>query len=81
MFKSLLANLNAKPQEQVQIALMLATGFFMGIFIATYTVTAESLFLSQLSHQLNKAFLFSGVLGIHLISLRLPYGWQNGSES
>ena len=59
-----MANLKAKPQEQVQINLMLATGFFMGTFIATYTVTAESLFLNQLSNQLNKAFLFSGILGI-----------------
>ncbi|MFZ5973038.1 MAG: cyclic nucleotide-binding domain-containing protein [Bacteroidota bacterium] len=64
MIKSWLANLNAKPQEQGQIALMLTTGFFMGTFIATYTVTAESLFLNQLSGELNKAFLFAGVLGV-----------------
>ncbi len=43
---------------------MLATGFFIGIFIATYQVTAESLFLNKLSDQLDKAFLISGVLGI-----------------
>lgn len=43
---------------------MLATGFFMGTFIATFSVTAESLFLSQLSDQLNNAFLFAGILGI-----------------
>lgn len=64
MIKSWMAGINAKPQEQIQIALMLGTGFFMGIFVATYTVTAESLFLNQLSDQLNKAFLVSGVLGI-----------------
>ena len=44
--------------------LMLGTGFFMGIFIATYQVTAESLFINKLSDQLDKAFLISGVLGI-----------------
>ncbi len=43
---------------------MLATGFFMGIFIATYQVTADSLFLSRLGDQLNKAFLVAGALGI-----------------
>lgn len=43
---------------------MLAIGFFMGTFIATFSVTAESLFLSQLSDQLNNAFLFAGLLGI-----------------
>lgn len=43
---------------------MLGTGFFIGIFLATYQVTAESLFLNKLSDQLNKAFLVSGLLGI-----------------
>jgi hypothetical protein len=43
---------------------MLAVGFFMGTFIATFSVTAESLFLSQLSEQLNNAFLFAGIFGI-----------------
>ena len=43
---------------------MLGTGFFIGIFLATYQVTAESLFLNKLSDQLDKAFLVSGLLGI-----------------
>ena len=62
--KSIFTVLKVKPEERLPVILMLATGFFMGIFIATYQVTAESLFLSQLSGQLNKAFLVSGVLGI-----------------
>lgn len=62
--KSLFTALNVKPEEQLQVALMLGTGFFMGIFVATYTVTAESLFLNQISDQLDKAFLVSGILGI-----------------
>lgn len=62
--RSPLTVLNIKPEEQQQVLLMLSTGFFMGIFIATYTVTAESLFLNQLSDQLNRAFLASGVFGI-----------------
>ncbi|MEQ9413650.1 MAG: hypothetical protein RIF39_07455, partial [Cyclobacteriaceae bacterium] len=62
--KSVLTVLNVKPEEQQQVVLMLSTGFFMGIFIATYTVTAESLFLNQLADQLDQAFLASGVFGI-----------------
>lgn len=62
--KSVFTVLNVKPEEQLQVALMLSTGFFMGIFIATYTVTAESLFLNQLADQLDRAFLVSGIFGI-----------------
>ena len=56
--------LNVKQEEQTQVALMLFMGFFIGIFVATYQVTAESLFLNKLSGQLNKAFFISGGLGI-----------------
>jgi AAA family ATP:ADP antiporter len=64
-----MANLTAgvlknRSQEQKQIILMLATGFFMGAFIATYQVTADSLFLNRLGSQLNIAFLIAGALGI-----------------
>jgi AAA family ATP:ADP antiporter len=57
-------SLQIKTQEQKQIVLMLATGFFMGVFIATYQVTADSLFLNRLGQHLNKAFLIAGSLGI-----------------
>jgi len=50
--------------EQNQVGLMLATGFFMGVFIATYQVTADSLFLNRLGEYLDKAFLVTGILGI-----------------
>ena len=53
-----------QTQEQKQIILMLCTGFFMGVFIATYQVTADSLFLNRLGDQLDKAFLIAGILGI-----------------
>lgn len=62
--KSVLTALNVRPEEKVQVVLMLSTGFFMGIFIATYTVTAESLFLNQIGDQLDRAFLVSGIFGI-----------------
>lgn len=64
MKKNVLGFLGVKPEEELQVLLMLGTGFFMGIFIATYQVTAESLFLNKLSDQLDKAFLVSGLLGI-----------------
>jgi ATP:ADP antiporter, AAA family len=56
--------LNVKPEEQVQVTLMLVMGFFIGIFVATYQVTSESLFLNALSGEINKAFFISGGLGI-----------------
>ncbi len=61
---NVLGFLGVKPDEQLQVFLMLGTGFFIGIFLATYQVTAESLFLNKLSDQLDKAFLVSGLLGI-----------------
>ncbi|MEO5975690.1 MAG: cyclic nucleotide-binding domain-containing protein [Chryseolinea sp.] len=61
--------LRIKSQEQKQIILMLCTGFFMGVFIATYQVTADSLFLSKLGAQLDKAFLIAGALGIATTAL------------
>lgn len=51
-------------QEQRQVVYMLATGFFMGVFIATYQVTADSLFLNRMGAYLDRAFLAAGVLGI-----------------
>jgi ATP:ADP antiporter, AAA family len=53
-----------KTQEQKQILLMLCAGFFMGVFLATYQVTADSLFLNRLGQYLNRAFLIAGGLGI-----------------
>ncbi len=56
--------LRNKTQEQKQIVLMLCTGFFMGVFIATYQVTSDSLFLNNMGGYLNRAFLMAGSLGI-----------------
>lgn len=56
--------LTIKSQEQKQIIIMLATGFFMGVFIATYQVTADSLFLNRMGDQLDKAFVVAGALGL-----------------
>jgi len=53
-----------RSTEQKQINMMLATGFFMGVFIATYQVTADSLFLNRMGDYLDKAFLVAGAMGI-----------------
>jgi len=53
-----------QTQEQKQIVLMLCTGFFMGVFLATYQVTADSLFLNRMGDQLDKAFLVAGAMGM-----------------
>ncbi len=53
-----------KSQEQKQIVLMLCTGFFMGVFIATYQVTADAMFLTRMGDYLDKAFLVAGALGM-----------------
>lgn len=66
---NVLSFLGVKSDEQLQVFLMLGTGFFIGIFLATYQVTAEALFLNKLSDQLNKAFLVSGLLGIFTTAL------------
>lgn len=75
MKKSFLSFLNVKREEETQVMLMLATGFFMGIFLATYQVTAESLFINRLKdhllsyYKLSNAILASGILGIAVTGL------------
>ena len=64
-----------QTQEQKQIVLMLCTGFFMGVFLATYQVTADSLFLNRMGDQLDKAFLVAGALGI--VTTALFSAFQN----
>jgi ATP:ADP antiporter, AAA family len=56
--------LQLKTVQQRQVALMLTIGFFMGVFMATYQVTADSIFLNRLGEYLDKAFLAAGILGI-----------------
>ncbi|HLT73387.1 MAG TPA: hypothetical protein VKZ75_12080, partial [Cyclobacteriaceae bacterium] len=62
-------SLQLRSTEQKQVLLMLCTGFFMGAFIATYQVTADSLFLNRLGEYLDKAFLIAGGLGIMTTAL------------
>jgi len=64
MAYTLPAFLKIRTLEQRQVALMLITGFFMGVFIATYQITADSIFLNRMGEYLDKAFLVAGILGI-----------------
>lgn len=64
MLTRFITSVKTRTQEQKQIVTMLCTGFFMGVFIATFQVTADSLFLNRMGEYLDKAFLAAGVLGI-----------------
>jgi hypothetical protein len=67
--KKITGTIELKTNEQRQVVLMLCTGFFIGVFISTYQVTADSLFLNRLGQYLDKAFLLAGGLGIITTSL------------
>lgn len=69
MLDKLFEYLNVKEEERAQVWLMLGAGFFMGIFLATYGVVAETLFLNTLGNQLNQAFFYSGIFGILTTSI------------
>ena len=64
MLKALLRALKVQPEEEKQVLLLLGNGFFMGSFLATFQVGAETLFLNRLSGYLEEAFLVSGLLGV-----------------
>ncbi len=64
MLKALWRALKVQPDEEKQVSLLLGTGFFIGSFLATYQVGAETLFLNRLPEYLEEAFLASGLLGI-----------------
>ena len=62
----LLKAFNARPEEFTSIGLMMALGFSIGIFMATYDVAAPALFLAQFEDKntLAQAILLSGVLSV-----------------
>ncbi len=70
MLKTLYRALNVRPDEENQVLLLLCKGFFMGIFVATYQITAETIFLDRLGHLLLREAMFaSGVLGVFTTAL------------
>ncbi len=65
MLQALLKFLGGEPGEEKQMWLLLGKGFFMGIFLATYTVGAETLFIFKMGEDLlGIAFFTGGFLGI-----------------
>ncbi|MFC2125466.1 hypothetical protein ACFLU5_11710, partial [Bacteroidota bacterium] len=58
--------LGVEPQEGGRVILLMIMGFFMGIFLATFTVASETLFLGMFDEQkdLPLAFLMSGGVGL-----------------
>ena len=66
MFKKLLKIIGTQPGEEKMVTLLLSHGFFMGIFIATYQLSAETLFtgVPEFNARLDEAFLTQGFLGV-----------------
>ena len=61
--------LTERTEERKMIIIMLAVGFFMGVFNATYQVVTDAIFLKRLPHLLHNAFLVAGALGIFATSV------------
>ncbi|MGL1889162.1 MAG: HEAT repeat domain-containing protein [Reichenbachiella sp.] len=65
MLKSFLGFLGGEPGEEKTMILLLVKGFFMGFFLATYQVGAETLFIGTLGEKyLSEAFFTAGMLGV-----------------
>ncbi len=70
MFKLIYKALNVKPEEQQQVMLLLGFGFFMGIFLATFQISAETLFVTKLGESAISLGIFSaGVAGVITTSI------------
>ena len=65
MLQSFLKFLGGEPGEEKPIWLLVGMGFCMGIFLANYTVGAETLFINTMGEgELAFAFFVGGFLGI-----------------
>jgi len=70
MLKLINKALNVKPQEQQQVLLLLGFGFFMGIFLATFQISAETLFITKLGEDSVSLGIFSaGLAGVITTSI------------
>ncbi len=56
--------LGGRRGEEQRVTLLLSMGFFMGVFLATLQVPAETLITALGSGYLDRAFLTGGVLGV-----------------
>jgi len=64
MLKLLYHALNVRPGEESKVILLLANGFFMGIFMATYQIASETLFVKELGEYITEGIFVSGLLGV-----------------
>lgn len=70
MLKLINKALNVKPEEQQQVMLLLGFGFFMGIFLATFQISAETLFVTKLGEDYVSFGIFSaGLAGVITTSI------------
>ena len=65
MLQAFLKFLGGEDGEEKEMWLLLGKGFFMGIFLASYQIGSETLFLQVLGEKyLDVAFFTAGALGI-----------------
>lgn len=65
MLKLILKALNAKPEEEQQVLLLLGYGFFMGVFLATFQISAETLFVTRLGEEfISRGIFAAGLAGV-----------------
>jgi ATP:ADP antiporter, AAA family len=80
MKERILQFLDVEKQESGRVGLLLIMSFFMGVFIATYSVASQSLFLEHYkTDELPIALLFSGASGLlatllyNFLQNRIPF--------
>jgi HEAT repeat protein len=81
MKKALMNFLDLQEEEYGRVMLMLIMSFFMGVFLATFSVAANSLFLNHFdeTNDLPLAIVVSGALGVlataifNILQNRIPF--------
>ena len=65
MLKIIYVALNVKPEEQSRVLLLLGYGFFMGVFLATFQLSAETLLITRLGEEfISRGIFAAGILGV-----------------
>ena len=64
MLNILYRALNVLPEERGPVILLLGNGFFMGIFIATYKIASDALFVGEMEEYISEGIFVSGFLGV-----------------
>ena len=83
MYERLTKFLGVEPEETGPVSLLLAISFFMGLFLATVAVAAQTLFLNDQSisekYDLPKALMYGGGFGFiatglfNILMGRIPF--------